>query len=137
MPCRRAWQPTSFLHNSMDGRAWWATVHRVPKSQAQLKWLSMCAPYLIILDFLSFLKHFSNDDTLGNDGDTYPNVYLERLSYSINFLYSKECLDLYVNTILFHWLFSAKMSDSGNFKWDLLKLNETEKLGSMKSILIK
>ena len=64
MPWRRAWQPTSCLDNSMDGGGRWATVHRVPKSQTQLKRLSMCAPYLISLDFLSFLKHFSNHVSL-------------------------------------------------------------------------
>ena len=30
----------SCLENSMDRGAWWATVHRVTKSQTQLKWLS-------------------------------------------------------------------------------------------------
>ena len=30
----------SFLENPMDRGAWWATVHRVTKSQTQLKWLS-------------------------------------------------------------------------------------------------
>ena len=31
----------SCLENPMDREAWWATVHRVTKSQTQLKWLSM------------------------------------------------------------------------------------------------
>ena len=31
----------SCLENPMDRGAWWATVHSVTKSQAQLKWLSM------------------------------------------------------------------------------------------------
>ena len=39
----------SCLENPMDRRAWWATVHRVTKSQMQLKWLSMHPP--IILNF--------------------------------------------------------------------------------------
>ena len=30
----------SYLENSMDKRAWWATVHRVAKSGTWLKWLS-------------------------------------------------------------------------------------------------
>ena len=30
----------SCLENSMDGGAWWATVHRGTKSQTRLKWLS-------------------------------------------------------------------------------------------------
>ena len=34
----------SCLENSMDRGAWGATVHRVPKSQTQLKWLSTHAP---------------------------------------------------------------------------------------------
>ena len=33
----------SCLKNSMDRGAWWATVHRVIKSQTQLKWLRMQA----------------------------------------------------------------------------------------------
>ena len=43
IPWRRAWQPTqySFLENPMDRGAWQVTVHRVEKSQARLKWLSM------------------------------------------------------------------------------------------------
>ena len=32
--------PYSCLENPMDRGAWWATVHRVTKSQTQLKWLS-------------------------------------------------------------------------------------------------
>ena len=31
----------SCLENPMDKATWWATVHRVTKSQTQLKWLSM------------------------------------------------------------------------------------------------
>ena len=36
---RWAWQPTQYscLENPMDRRAWWATVHRVAKSQTWLK----------------------------------------------------------------------------------------------------
>ena len=30
----------SCLENPMDGGAWWATVHRVTKTQKRLKWLS-------------------------------------------------------------------------------------------------
>ena len=42
------WHPTPvFLpgefHGQRDKRDWWATVHRVKKSQTQLKWLSMHA----------------------------------------------------------------------------------------------
>ena len=39
---RRAWQtaPVFLLENSMDRGSWWATVHRVTKSQTWLKWLS-------------------------------------------------------------------------------------------------
>ena len=39
IPWRREWQPTpaSCLENPMDRGAWWATVHRVAKSQTQLK----------------------------------------------------------------------------------------------------
>ena len=33
----------SCLENSMDRGAWWATVHRVTKSQTWLKQLSTCA----------------------------------------------------------------------------------------------
>ena len=31
----------SCLENPMDRGAWWATIHRVAKSQTQMKWLSM------------------------------------------------------------------------------------------------
>ena len=42
IPWRRAWQPTlvSCLENPMDRGAWQVTVHRVTKSQTQLKQLS-------------------------------------------------------------------------------------------------
>ena len=33
----------SRLENPMDRKAWWATVHRVTKSQTELKWLSVHA----------------------------------------------------------------------------------------------
>ena len=33
IPWRRKWQQYSCLGNPMDRAAWWATVHRVPKSQ--------------------------------------------------------------------------------------------------------
>ena len=35
----------SCLENSMDGEAWWATVHRVAKSCTRLKWLNMWLIY--------------------------------------------------------------------------------------------
>ena len=34
----------SCLENSMDRGAWWATVHKVAKSQTRLKWLSTAQP---------------------------------------------------------------------------------------------
>ena len=39
IPWRRVWQPTPvfLLENSMDRGAWWATVHRVARSQTLLK----------------------------------------------------------------------------------------------------
>ena len=39
IPWRRAWQPT-LVFNPMERGDWKATVHRVTKSQTQLKWLS-------------------------------------------------------------------------------------------------
>ena len=33
----------------MDGGTWWAMVHKVTKSQTQLKWLSMHAKALLLL----------------------------------------------------------------------------------------
>ena len=41
IPWRRAWQPSqdSCLENPMDRGAWQATVHRIAKSRAWLKWL--------------------------------------------------------------------------------------------------
>ena len=40
IPWRRPWQPTPVFLNPIDRGAWWATVHRVTKSQTQLKRLS-------------------------------------------------------------------------------------------------
>ena len=38
----------SFLENPMNRETWWATVHRVAKSQALLKWLSRHAQWHVI-----------------------------------------------------------------------------------------
>ena len=45
---RREWQPTPYacLENVMDRGAWQATVHRVSKSQRQLKQLNMYTRYV-------------------------------------------------------------------------------------------
>ena len=40
----------SCLENPMDRGAWWATIHRVTKSQRQLKWLRMHAGYKKVRD---------------------------------------------------------------------------------------
>ena len=56
IPWRKAGQPIQYfcLENLMDRGAWWATVHRVAKSQTQVKWLSTQAPIGI--------KFFSHSD---------------------------------------------------------------------------
>ena len=41
----------SCLENLVDRRAWWATVHGVPGSQTQLKWLSTAQWYHIVISF--------------------------------------------------------------------------------------
>ena len=60
IPWRRAWQPLHYscLENPMDRGAWWATVHRVAKSQSRLKQLSMHTflPF-INLDFCRIFVH--------------------------------------------------------------------------------
>ena len=45
---RRKWQPTpAFLPGGpMDGKAWWATVHRVVKSRTRLSDLTNSHPYM-------------------------------------------------------------------------------------------
>ena len=47
IPWRRKWQPLwySCLENSKDTGVWWATVHKVAKSQTRLKQLSTKAKY--------------------------------------------------------------------------------------------
>ena len=44
----------SCLENPMDRGAWWATVHRVTKSWAGLKWLSMHVGSFIKKIFFNF-----------------------------------------------------------------------------------
>ena len=58
IPWSRKWQPTPlFLPGESHGqRAWWATVHRVAKSQAQLKRLSMHAFYSVSCNHYFVLK---------------------------------------------------------------------------------
>ena len=48
IPWRRKWQPTPvfLLENPKDRGAWQATVHRITKSWARLKWLSTALPIL-------------------------------------------------------------------------------------------
>ena len=43
IPWRRVCNPLQYtcLENRMDRWAWWTTVHKVAKSQTQLKWLNM------------------------------------------------------------------------------------------------
>ena len=61
IPCRRAWQPTLvFLsENPVDRGAWQATVHRVTKSQTQLKQLSSHAyTYIYIYIYIYVIFFF-------------------------------------------------------------------------------
>ena len=46
----------SCLENPVDRGAWWATVHRVAKSQTRLKQLSMCACFWLQRIKLCFLS---------------------------------------------------------------------------------
>ena len=59
-PWRRAQQLTRYfcVENSMDRGAWWATVHRVIKSQTQLKWLSMHVHTYFYWYFISLLNNW-------------------------------------------------------------------------------
>ena len=56
----------SFLENTVDRGAWWATVHRVTNSQTRLKQLSMYAcTYFIIMSFYwnyHMLNPYEGDD---------------------------------------------------------------------------
>ena len=52
----------SFLENSTDRRAWWATVHRVAKSWTWLKWLSMYAHiYMYYNTYITIYVHIRLD----------------------------------------------------------------------------
>ena len=57
IPWRRAWQPTPvyYLENPMDRGVWWATVHRVAKSQTRLSEI-----YLYFLVSLVFWLLFTS-----------------------------------------------------------------------------
>ena len=48
----------SCLENPMDRGAWWATGHRVTKSQTRLKWLSMLTSGTCIIGFYDALPLF-------------------------------------------------------------------------------
>ena len=70
IPCRGHGNPLQYscLGNLMDRGAWWATVHRVPKSRTQLKWLSMhvvlnieLSTLLSLLKCLLFLSKWMNE----------------------------------------------------------------------------
>ena len=47
----------SCLENSMDRGAWWTTVHRVAKSWTQLKWLTLHALWMHLLNESSMAKN--------------------------------------------------------------------------------
>ena len=49
----------SWMENSMDRGAWWATVHGVAKSWTQLKWLSMHCAIFHWCSYHIFLIHSS------------------------------------------------------------------------------
>ena len=51
----------SCLENPMEKGAWWASVHRVAKSQALLKWLSMhtCRTYSQRIEYGTYWKYVS------------------------------------------------------------------------------
>ena len=69
IPWRRAWQPTQYscLDNLMDRGAWWATVHRVTKSQTQLKCLISTHPlYQALWEALWILLGFPGDSVVKN-----------------------------------------------------------------------
>ena len=56
----------SGLENLMDRGAWWATVHRVARSQTWLKWLGRQAGiyYIILLYFIILLKCYNLQNAL-------------------------------------------------------------------------
>ena len=59
IPWRKAWQSTPvFLPgDSMDCGAWWAIVHRITKSQIELKWLSIHY-FMIVIVYILFLSRW-------------------------------------------------------------------------------
>ena len=76
---RRKWQPTpvSLPGESHGWRAWWATVHRVSKSQTQLKWLSTsvglaCRNKRNFFNY--FLLSFPSRGCSGALGNTIPRI---------------------------------------------------------------
>ena len=76
---RRKWQPNpvSLPGESHGWRAWWATVHRVSKSQTQLKWLSTsvglaCRNKRNFFNY--FLLSFPSRGCSGALGNTIPRI---------------------------------------------------------------
>ena len=67
----------SCLENPMDRGAWWATAHRVAKSQPSLKWMSMNALSAFVLDLPDYLILYPLSISRRSQG---PELGLERWS---------------------------------------------------------
>ena len=103
IPWRKKWQLTAWTENPMDRGAWWATVHRVTKSQTLLKRLSMHTPNDVESLFMCIVTICIS---LGN----YP------LKFPAHFLISLFVFNFQFILLSFSWLYHTF---SWFFLWDL------------------
>ena len=76
----------SCLENPMDTGAWWATVHRVTKSQTWVKWLSMHTCIYIYLYTHTYIHIYTYVYT-------YIHTYIH--TYTYIYIYTHTCIYIY------------------------------------------
>ena len=72
----------SCLENPMDREAWWATVHRVAKSQTWLKWLSMHTWFFFFIFCYSF-KFSTFWEVYSGSFSNWQTLLLSLIGYTI------------------------------------------------------
>ena len=94
----------SCLENPMDRGAWWATVHRVAKSQTWLEWLSMQAyiKYIYIYIYVISNLHHINRNNVGQSIFLlfyYLVWFIKYWNYAIQRLYVKMLYVIYFKAL--------------------------------------
>ena len=92
----------SCLENPMDRGAWWATVHRVPKSWTQLKGLSTYMEQAIKMQSIPFDGLERWDSVIGtHQTNTHPALY--KLDLQCSFVILSQRVSLKLLCLVLFW----------------------------------